>query len=452
MSKLLEGRVAILTDGSPIALTLPFILIEDLHSPDDYYQKSFRVSFVRLVRLIGVFAAVLLPGFYLAIELYHYKIIPLNLLVTLSNATANLPFGPLLEMLFVIILFEILYEANARMPRYLGMALSIVGALILGDTAVKAGLVSSPAVMIVALSGITIYTVPNEAGQLSLLRLGFTLAGGMMSFYGIVILLVFLIFYLANFNSYGSPYLAPMAPFIYGDQKDAIVKSPITKMKNRPISILNKNKVRLKKLIKAIKQNQIVALAFLLPALTKFLILPSQIINFSGKYAYLVVLILFCLEALLAYFIFKMIEKAGKTSFFTLLKARCGVLITKVITIIFGLYFIIKALMLILDTNNLFNYSFYNNFSPYFFIFGLFVLLFYTVNLKLKTFARSFEVFVLPFAISITIVVVLSLMGANILNSLPIIEQGWLNMITSGFKSIFLVWRLYNIVFVYRKG
>ncbi|MDD4210999.1 MAG: spore germination protein [Clostridia bacterium] len=246
VSKLLEGRVAILTDGSPIALTLPFILIEDLHSPDDYYQKSFRVSFVRLVRLIGVFAAVLLPGFYLAIELYHYKIIPLNLLVTLSNATANLPFGPLLEMLFVIILFEILYEANARMPRYLGMALSIVGALILGDTAVKAGLVSSPAVMIVALSGITIYTVPNEAGQLSLLRLGFTLAGGMMSFYGIVILLVFLIFYLANFNSYGSPYLAPMAPFIYGDQKDAIVKSPITKMKNRPISILNKNKVRLK--------------------------------------------------------------------------------------------------------------------------------------------------------------------------------------------------------------
>lgn len=190
-------------------------------------------------------------------------------------------------------------------------------------------------------------------------------------------------------------------------------------------------------MIKAIKQNQIVALAFLLPALTKFLILPSQIINFSGKYAYLVVLILFCLEALLAYFIFKMIEKAGKTSFFTLLKARCGVLITKVITIIFGLYFIIKALMLILDTNNLFNYSFYNNFSPYFFIFGLFVLLFYTVNLKLKTFARSFEVFVLPFAISITIVVVLSLMGANILNSLPIIEQGWLNMITSGFKSIF---------------
>ena len=237
VSKLLEGRVAILTDGSPIALTLPFILIEDLHSPDDYYQKSFRVSFVRLVRLIGVFAAVLLPGFYLAIELYHYKIIPLNLLVTLSNATANLPFGPLLEMLFVIILFEILYEANARMPRYLGMALSIVGALILGDTAVKAGLVSSPAVMIVALSGITIYTVPNEAGQLSLLRLGFTLAGGMMSFYGIVILLVFLIFYLANFNSYGSPYLAPMAPFIYGDQKDAIVKSPITKMKNRSYAI-----------------------------------------------------------------------------------------------------------------------------------------------------------------------------------------------------------------------
>jgi spore germination protein KA len=244
VSKLLEGRVAILCDGSPIALTLPFLLIEDLHSPDDYYQKNFRVSFVRVVRLIGVFLAVLLPGFYLAIELYHYKIIPLNLLVTLSNATANLPFGPLLEMLFIIILFEILYEANSRMPRSLGNALSIVGALILGDTAVKAGLISPPAVMIVALSGITIYTVPNQAGQLSLLRLAFTLAGAMLSLFGIVLLGVFLVFYLTNFNSYGTPYLAPFAPNIANDKKDAVFKASLLKMKKRPLAIQGKNKVR----------------------------------------------------------------------------------------------------------------------------------------------------------------------------------------------------------------
>ena len=244
VSKLLEGRVAILCDGSPIVLTLPFLLIEDLHSPDDYYQKSFRVSFVRIVRLVGVFVAVLLPGFYLAIELYHYKIIPLNLLVTLSNATANLPFGPLLEMLFIIILFEILYEANSRMPRSLGNALSIVGALILGDTAVKAGLISPPAVMIVALSGITIYTVPNQAGQLSLLRLGFTLTGAMLSLYGIVLFGIFLIFYLTNFNSYGAPYLAPFAPNIPSDKKDAVFKANLLSMKKRPLAIQSKNKVR----------------------------------------------------------------------------------------------------------------------------------------------------------------------------------------------------------------
>ena len=244
VSKLLEGRVAILCEGSPIALTLPFLLIEDLHSPDDYYQKNFRVSFVRIVRLVGVFVAVLLPGFYLAIELYHYKIIPLNLLVTLSNATANLPFGPLLEMLFIIILFEILYEANSRMPRSLGNALSIVGALILGDTAVKAGLISPPAVMIVALIGITIYTVSNQAGQLSLLRLGFTLAGAMLSLYGIVLFGVFLVFYLTNFNSYGAPYLAPFAPNIPSDKKDAIFKDNLPNMKKRPLAIPNKNRVR----------------------------------------------------------------------------------------------------------------------------------------------------------------------------------------------------------------
>lgn len=198
VAKLLEGRVGILCDGSPIGLTLPFLLIEDLQSPDDYYQKSMRVTMLRFIRLFGVFLSVLLPGIYLSIVLYHYKIIPINLLITLSNATANLPFGPFIEIIFVLLLFEILYEANLRMPKYLGMALSIVGALILGDTAVKAGFVSSPSVMIVAISGISIYTTPNEASQLSLLRFLFTVIGGMFSLIGINIFLLYLVFSYGN--------------------------------------------------------------------------------------------------------------------------------------------------------------------------------------------------------------------------------------------------------------
>jgi spore germination protein KA len=245
-AKLLEGRVAILCDGSPIALTLPFLLVEDLQSPDDYYQKEMRVTFIRIIRLLGVFLSVLLPGFYLATIMHHYNIIPIHLLVTLLNATANLPFGPLIEMLFILLLFEILYEANLRMPKYLGLALSIVGALILGDTAVKAGFVSPPSVLIIAISSIPIYTTPNQAGQLSLLRFLFTIIGATFSLFGLLVAVLMLTVYLCSISSYGVPYLAPFAPTIPSDLKDAILKKPITQLKTRPKSLQTKNKTRLK--------------------------------------------------------------------------------------------------------------------------------------------------------------------------------------------------------------
>ena len=153
-AKLLEGRVGIMVDGSPIVLTLPFIILEDLQSSDDYYNQHVRISFVRILRFVGIILAILLPGVYVALQVYHYKIIPIEFLITIMNTTQGIPFTPFTEIVFVVLLFEVLYEANLRMPQYLGMALSIVGALILGETAVNAGLVSPPAVMIVALSGL----------------------------------------------------------------------------------------------------------------------------------------------------------------------------------------------------------------------------------------------------------------------------------------------------------
>ncbi len=131
------------------------------------------------------------------------------------------------------------------MPKYLGLALSIVGALILGDTAVKAGLISPPAVMIVAISGITLYTVPDEAAQLSLLRLIFTIARGVLGFYGIVLFTVFLIVYLNDFDNYGAAYFAPFAPKYASDYKDAIMKADLVDMKTRPRSIPNEKAIRM---------------------------------------------------------------------------------------------------------------------------------------------------------------------------------------------------------------
>ena len=245
-AKILEGRVAILVDGSPIVLTVPFVLIEDFQASDDYYSNSAHASFVRIIRVISFLVTILLPGMYIAIQLFHYKALPLKFLITMLNSTQGLPLSPFAEILFVLVLFEILYEASLRMPEYLGIALSVVGALILGDTAVKAGIISPPAVMIVALSGITLYTIPDQAQQLSILRFMFTMAGGLIGFYGLVLLSIFFVIYLNDFDSYGTSYLSPIAPRLTIDQKDSIFKKPLTQQKTRPKTIPNINNRRQK--------------------------------------------------------------------------------------------------------------------------------------------------------------------------------------------------------------
>lgn len=244
-SKILEGRVVILVDGSPIALTVPLIAFEDFQSSNDYYSEPHKASTLRVLRIIALIMSIYLPGMYIALRLYHYKVLPLKFLITVVNSTQNLPFNPFLEILFIIVLFDVLFEASLRMPKYLGIAVSIVGALILGDTAVQAGLVSHPGVMIVAMSGITIYILPNQSAQVSLLRFIFALVGGVLGLHGLILASMFLFGYLANFDSYNTPYLAPLAPYINNDQKDFIFKENITEIKTLPESIPNNKEIRL---------------------------------------------------------------------------------------------------------------------------------------------------------------------------------------------------------------
>ncbi len=244
-SKILEGRVVILVDGSPIVLTVPLIAFEDFQSSNDYYSEPHKASTLRVLRIIALIMSIYLPGMYIALRLYHYKVLPLKFLITVVNSTQNLPFNPFLEILFIIVLFDVLFEASLRMPKYLGIAVSIVGALILGDTAVQAGLVSHPGVMIVAMSGITIYILPNQSAQVSLLRFIFALVGGVLGLHGLILASMFLFGYLANFDSYNTPYLAPLAPYINNDQKDFIFKENITEIKTLPESIPNNKEIRL---------------------------------------------------------------------------------------------------------------------------------------------------------------------------------------------------------------
>lgn len=244
VAKMLEGRVAIVVDGSPFVLTLPFLYIEDLQSSNDYYLSPAHATFMRIMRCFGLFGAIILPGIYVALLVYHYEIIPIKLLITITNSIQGIPLPPFIEVLFIIIMFECLYEASLRMPRYIGLALSIVGAIILGDTAVKAGLISSPGVLVVAVAGMLSYTVPDQSAQISVLRVVFTIIGGIFGLYGLILSGMVLIAYLASMTSYNSPYLAPMSPFIIADQKDAILKRSLNQQKMRPQSIPNKNRRR----------------------------------------------------------------------------------------------------------------------------------------------------------------------------------------------------------------
>lgn len=242
--KILEGRVCILVDGTPIALTVPYVFLEDIQSSDDYYMHPARATFIRMLRFFGILLAIMLPGIYVALESFHYRLLPIDFLISILSSIQGISFPPLLEILFVLFLFEILNEASVRMPKYLGMALSIIGALVLGDTAVQAGVITSPSIMIVAISGIAIYILPDQAPITSLLRLAFTLAGGFAGFYGILLGIIFLSGYLVSISNFGAPLMAPFAPSIKADKKDALIKTSLNQMITRPKSFPNNNRIR----------------------------------------------------------------------------------------------------------------------------------------------------------------------------------------------------------------
>lgn len=246
VAKILEGRVAVFVDGSPIALTTPYVYFEDLQSPSDYYDIHARTTLARVLRVTGLLLAVMLPGIYVALQSYQYRVLPINFLISLLNSIEGLSFPPILEILFVLFLFEILSEASVRMPKQLGMALSIVGALILGNTAVQAGIITPPSIVVVAISGITIYIIPNQSSELSIVRLIMTILGGISGFYGLFLGFFVLVTYMASIETFETPYFAPYAPGISSDKKDGFVKKPLTYMKYRPKSFINENPVRMK--------------------------------------------------------------------------------------------------------------------------------------------------------------------------------------------------------------
>ncbi len=225
-STIVEGRVAVFVDGSPHVLVLPAELPMFLQSPDDYYEDAIAGSFIRLLRWMAVVISVLLPGFYVATVNFHQELLPTALLLRITSSREGVPFPVFAEILIMELLFEILREAGIRLPATIGPAISIVGALVLGEAAIRAGMVSPAVVIVIAMTAIAGFTTPIYSMSIAfrLTRFAFTILAAILGLFGIQFGLLLLIIHLCSLRTFGIPYMVPLAPFITEDMKDNVFR------------------------------------------------------------------------------------------------------------------------------------------------------------------------------------------------------------------------------------
>ena len=244
---LLEGKIAILVENTPFILIFPTLFIDFIHTPGDYYQKSYNVNFSRFLRIFGFFITLLVPAAYIAIMTYNPEMIPDKLFISVAVQREGVPFPTAIEILMLGITFELLRECDLRMPSKMGTAISVVGGLVLGDAAVNAGIVSPFAVIIVAITSIAglLFSDIDMVNALRWWRLIFILFASMCGMIGVVIASILLITHLSTLETFGIPYLTPFAPFYFKEQSDALFLKIKTKIKDRPRYLSSKNKRRL---------------------------------------------------------------------------------------------------------------------------------------------------------------------------------------------------------------
>ena len=230
-----------------IALTVPYMLAEDFQSSEDYFISSYRATILRVLRVIAVIVGIFLPATYVAAQLFKLQLIPFRLLINISSSVSGIPLSPSVEMFLTLFVLEVLNEASIRMPKYVGLAISVVGALVLGETAVSAGIISTPAIIIVAFSAICLYVVPDLMETTATLRWINLIIAGSVGTFGIVLFACFIISYLVTEQAYGVPLTAPFAPMISRDLKDGMFKADMFCLPLRPEALGGKNKVRLRK-------------------------------------------------------------------------------------------------------------------------------------------------------------------------------------------------------------
>ncbi|MGE7852921.1 spore germination protein [Bacillus paramycoides] len=245
-ASLLEGKIAILVDNTPFVLIVPMTFWTGLQAAEDYYERSIYTTFIRWIRLILINSSLFLPSLYVAITTFHPKLIPTNLLISIAAAREGIPFPAVIEALMMEFLFEGLREAGVRLPKPVGSAVSIAGALVIGQAAVQAGITSAPLVIVVATTGIASFVFPryNLGTAYRMLRFPMLLLAGMLGLYGVAIGTLAILIHLTNIRSFGIPYLSPVAPQTPRDLKDVLLRTPRWNMTHRPIMVSGEEKMR----------------------------------------------------------------------------------------------------------------------------------------------------------------------------------------------------------------
>ena len=242
-ARLLEGRIALLVDGSPIILTVPYLFVENFQSPDDYYLNFYFATIGRALRCISFFITISVPALYIALVAYHQEMIPTTLLMSISMAAKGVPMPAIVECTGMLVVFELLRETGVRMPNKTGQALSIVGALVVGQAAVEARIVSAPMVIVVAVTGITGLMMPRINAASIILRMITLLSSAFFGLYGYYFAMIAFAIALLSMRSFDVDYTSQMFSFRFKDSKDTYIRAPMFLMKARP-HFLSKNKTR----------------------------------------------------------------------------------------------------------------------------------------------------------------------------------------------------------------
>lgn len=238
-SKLLEGRVAVMIDGTPFALIVPYLFTENFQTLDDYDNRPYFATFIRVLKFLAFILSMLVPGVYVAIGTFHQELFPSMFLFDVATAEFHTPFNLMVEALLIHFLYEIMREAGLRLPKTIGHAVSIIGAIVIGDATVSAGLIGAPMLIVVAVTAISSYVVYPLYEPVALLRFLFIVIGGTMGIYGIMVFVAVLMVNLASISPYGVPYTSPLTPFDPQSMEDTVLRAGWKRLYRHPFKIQN---------------------------------------------------------------------------------------------------------------------------------------------------------------------------------------------------------------------